>query len=426
MNIKNIVRKKAAGGANTSSEIVQIIHAYSNGKINDEEITVWLKAVYDNDMTDEEMLAVVEAMVTSGERLDFSHLEKVVVDKHSTGGVGDKVSLIIAPILAACGLAVPMISGRSLGHTGGTLDKLQSIPGYRIDLSLEEFRRTVEMVGLSLSGQTSEICPADRKMYTLRDKTGTVASTPLICGSIMSKKIAEGIEVLAMNITVGNGAFMKTVEKAKTLGKQLKMAGEQFGVSTNIIYSRMDQPLGRETGLWNEIQESVSCLQGEGEPDLMAVVTALAEPVLRHAGVKNPLSAIEKTISSGSAMAKLEEMIEAHDGDPSSLHNRNTVHTPPFEKTVEAERSGVVRSMDTEKIGWAVNSVTVIDEKSGRRIDPSGGVRFETKLGEEVESGGVLAVCHGSDEETVNRACRQIKSAVKIEDSPFRPEYVII
>ncbi|HJM10849.1 MAG TPA: thymidine phosphorylase, partial [Candidatus Marinimicrobia bacterium] len=173
MNIENIVREKAAGGANTSSEIVQIIHAYSNGKINDEEITVWLKAVYDNDMTDEEMLAVVEAMVTSGEQLDFSHLEKVVVDKHSTGGVGDKVSLIIAPILAACGLAVPMISGRSLGHTGGTLDKLQSIPGYRIDLSLEEFRRTVEMVGLSLSGQTSEICPADRKMYTLRDKTGT-------------------------------------------------------------------------------------------------------------------------------------------------------------------------------------------------------------------------------------------------------------
>ena len=321
MNIENIVREKAAGGANTSSEIVQIIHAYSDGKINDEEITVWLKAVYDNDMTDEEMLAVVEAMVTSGERLDFSHLEKVVVDKHSTGGVGDKVSLIIAPILAACGLAVPMISGRSLGHTGGTLDKLQSIPGYRIDLSLEEFRRTVEMVGLSLSGQTSEICPADRKMYTLRDKTGTVASTPLICGSIMSKKIAEGIEVLAMNITVGNGAFMKTVEKAKTLGKQLKMAGEQFGVSTNIVYSRMDQPLGREAGLWNEIQESVSCLKGEGEPDLMAVVTALAEPMLKHAGVKNPLSAIEKAISSGSAMAKLEKMIEAHDGDPSSLHN---------------------------------------------------------------------------------------------------------
>ena len=426
MNIENIVREKAAGGANTSSEIVQIIHAYSDGKINDEEITVWLKAVYDNDMTDEEMLAVVEAMVTSGERLDFSHLEKVVVDKHSTGGVGDKVSLIIAPILAACGLAVPMISGRSLGHTGGTLDKLQSIPGYRIDLSLEEFRRTVEMVGLSLSGQTSEICPADRKMYTLRDKTGTVASTPLICGSIMSKKIAEGIEVLAMNITVGNGAFMKTVEKAKTLGKQLKMAGEQFGVSTNIVYSRMDQPLGREAGLWNEIQESVSCLKGEGEPDLMAVVIALAEPVLKHASLKNPLSAIEKTISSGSAMAKLEEMIETHDGDPSSLHNGDTFHTPPFEKTVEAKRSGVVRFMDTEKIGWAVNSVTVFDEKLGRRIDPSGGVRFEIKLGEEVESGGALAVCHGSDKETVSRACRQIKSAVKIEDSPFRPEDVII
>ena len=426
MNIKNIVREKAAGGANTSSEIVQIIHAYSDGKINDEEITVWLKAVYDNDMTDEEMLAVVEAMVTSGEQLDFSHLEKVVVDKHSTGGVGDKVSLIIAPILAACGLAVPMISGRSLGHTGGTLDKLQSIPGYRIDLSLEEFRRTVEMVGLSLSGQTSEICPADRKMYTLRDKTGTVASTPLICGSIMSKKIAEGIEVLAMNITVGNGAFMKTVEKAKTLGKQLKMAGEQFGVSTNIVYSRMEQPMGREAGLWNEIQESVSCLKGEGEPDLMAVVIALAGPVLKHASVMNPLSAIEKTISSGSAMAKLEEMIEDHDGDPSSLHNGDTFHTPPFKKTVEAERSGVVRFMDTEKIGWAVNSVTIIDEKSGRRIDPSGGVRFKKKLGEEVERGGALAVCHGSDKETVSQACRQIKSAVKIEDSPFRPEDLII
>ena len=219
---------------------------------------------------------------------------------------------------------------------------------------------------------------------------------------------------------------MKTVEKAKTLGKQLKMAGEQFGVSTNIVYSQMDQPLGREAGLWNEIQESVSCLKGEGEPDLMAVVTALAEPVLKHASVKNPLSAIEKTISSGSAMAKLEEMIEAHGGDPFSLHNGDTVHIPLFEKTVEAERSGVVRFMDTEKIGWAVNSLTVIDEKSGRRIDPSGGVRFEKKLGEEVESGGVLAVCHGSNKETVSRARRQIKSAVKVEDSPVRPKDVII
>ena len=188
----------------------------------------------------------------------------------------------------------------------------------------------------------------------------------------------------------------------------------------------MDQPLGREAGLWNEIQESVSCLKGESEPDLMAVVTALEEPVLKHANIKNPLSAIEKTISSGSAMAKLEEMIEAHDGDPFSLHNGDTVHTPPFEKPVEAERSGVVRFMDTEKIGWAVNSLTVFDEKLGRRIHSSGGVRFEKKLGEEVENGGTLAVCKGSDEETVSRACRQIKSAVKIKDSPFIPESVII
>ena len=426
MNIENIVREKTAGGVNRPSEIVQIIHAYSEKKLSDEKMTRWLKAVCNKGMTDEETLAVVKAMVTSGERLDFSHLGKPVVDKHSTGGVGDKVSLIIAPILATCGLAVPMISGKILAHTGGTLDKLQSIPGYRIDLSMEEFRQTVERVGLSLTGQTSEICPADREMYTLRDRTNTVVSIPLICGSIMSKKIAEGIEALAMNITVGNGAFMKTLKHAEKLGEKLKMAGRRFGVSTKIVYSRMDQPLGREAGLWNEIQESIACLKGEGEPDLMAVVTELAEPVLKYAGIKKPLSAVEKTITSGSAMMKLEEMIEAHGGDSSLIHSSDTIHTPSFEKVIEAENSGVVRFMNTEKIGWAVNSITVFDGKAGRQIDPSGGVRFEKKLGEEVAKGDPLAICHGNSEKAVSQAYPQIKSAIEIGVDPFTPEEVII
>lgn len=414
------------GDANSRAEILHIIHAYSNGEMGDAEMTPWLRAIYDNGMSDEETLAIVEAMLNSGESLDFSQLNRTVVDKHSTGGVGDKVSLILAPILAACGLAVPMISGKSLGHTGGTLDKLASIPGYRTDLSLSELRRTVERVGVSMTGQTEELCPADRKIYALRDRTDTIASTPLIGGSIMSKKIAEGIEALALNITVGNGAFMKTMEEAEALGETLRMVGEHFGIATTILYSRMDQPLGREAGLWNEVQESVACLKGEGEADLMAVVRALAEPLLAHAGVGESEHAVDQSIRSGTALGKLEEMVEAHGGDPSSLEQRESIHHPSFETTVDSVKSGTITVMDAEQIGWAVNRMTIFDEMGKRTLDPSAGVRFEKKVGESVEGGELIAVCRGNREAAVETAAAQIRSAIEIRDGPFTAPDVII
>ena len=426
MNIDHIVRTKTDGGENSRAEIETIVRAYSEGDIGDSEMTPWLRAVYQNGMSDQETFAVVEAMIDSGERLDFSHLAKRVADKHSTGGVGDKVSLVLAPILAACGVAVPMIAGRSLGHTGGTLDKLESIPGYRTDLSLSEFRSIVENVGVSIIGQTEEICPADRKMYALRDKTNTIASTPLICGSIMSKKIVEGIDALAMNITVGNGAFMKSVEEGKELGEKLKLVGEQFGIGTTVVYSSMDQPLGREAGLWNEVCEAVACLKGEGEPDVMSVVTELATALLETNGAGDSAVAVQKAVDSGAALQKLEALIEAQGGDPSLLHSGRVVHPPRYEKDVLAEWSGFMTQMDTESIGRAVNHLTVVEEGGARTLDASGGVRFEKKLGEEVREGESVAVCFGGDQGRVEASVRQIASAVDIGDAPVAPSPTIL
>ena len=260
-SLDTVTEKKQSGNNLSQPEIEFIINGYTAGTISDDEMTIWLKTVFDHGMNHEETLNYTQSMLNSGIILDFSHLPGFVIDKHSTGGVGDKVSIILAPLLATCGCYVPMLAGRGLGHTQGTIDKLESIPGYRSSLSLLEFQQIVQDVGISIMTQTEEICPADRKIYTLRDLTGTVASFPLICGSIMSKKIAEGIQGLVLDIKVGNGAFMKTLSKARELGLLLKGVGELYGIKVSTSFTDMNQPLGNTAGLWCEIVESVECLK---------------------------------------------------------------------------------------------------------------------------------------------------------------------
>lgn len=420
MNISRLVEKKRTGGVHTHEEISFLVDAYTGGTVSDRQMAAWLKAVFRRGMTDEEIVALVESMMASGKRVDFSHLDRFVADKHSTGGVGDKVSLVLGPLMAGAGLAIPMITGRSLGHTGGTCDKMESIPGYRSDLSLEEFMRVVDRVGISIIGQTDWICPADRKIYALRDATGTVSSIPLICGSIMSKKIAEGIRGLVLDIKVGRGAFMKTVEEARALGEKLVMVGHHFGVSTEAVYSDMNQPLGHEVGLWNEVVESVRALQGQGPDDLMDVTLHLGSLLLIQAGlVPSPSEARtvqRELLSSGKALEVFLKMVEAHGGDASVLEDPSRIPRATFSRKVTASRSGFVVSFDTIELGRTANDLTIVVHGNRRTLDPTGGIRFCRKVGDSVAAGETVAVCFGRERERVEKAATRVASAVTIRE----------
>ena len=267
-----LILKKKLNNTHTKKEIQYIVNSYLNGEFTDYHMTAWLMSVYFNGMNKSEMINYTDSIINTGTKIKWNDLNGFIVDKHSTGGVGDKVSLVLGPLLASCRCYVPMLAGRGLGHTGGTIDKLESIPGYKTTLSLTEFQKIVETVGVSIMEQTKEICPADRKIYALRDVTNTVASNSLICGSIMSKKIAEGVQGLVLDIKVGNGAFMETLEQAKNLGKLLKEVGELYELRVSACFTDMNQPLGNAAGLWCEVKESIQCLRGKGPADLMKVI----------------------------------------------------------------------------------------------------------------------------------------------------------
>ena len=352
-------------------------------------MAVWLKAVFDYGMNQEEIYHYTKAMLKSGVQLDFSYLKGFIVDKHSTGGIGDKVSIILAPLLAACGCYVPMLAGRGLEHTGGTIDKLETIPGYQIALDIKKFSTIVENVGASIMSQTIEICPADRKIYKLRDVTNTVASFPLICGSIMSKKIAEGIQVLVLDIKVGNGAFMKTLNEGKRLGSLLKQVGNTYGIQVETAYTNMNQPLGNSAGLWCEILESVECLKGNGPNDVMRVVYHLGEMVLKLVGFQYPQEMLKIAISDGSALKKFKEMVEAHGGSTASLDDSNT-HTPKYSEKVYAERDGYIISMNTLSLGMAIKHLGGGCTTKMHGLDPTVGIVFHKKVGDKVNNGDIL------------------------------------
>ena len=415
MNPTQLVQRKISGEAIPQTEMASFINAYVDEKIHDDEMTPFLKAVHAHGMTDEETITLTDIMLNSGDRLAFSNMDAYVADKHSTGGVGDKVSMVLGPIMAAAGLAIPMLTGRSLGHTGGTTDKLETIPGFQTSLTLDQFKANVETHGICIMGQTESICPADRKMYALRDVTDTIDSIPLICGSIMSKKIAEGIQGLVLDIKTGNGAFMKTIDQARSLGQILQKVGEAFHVKTDVVYSSMNQPLGRTAGLWCEMDESIAALKGDGAEDLMDVVFELGSKLLVQAGIiRGETAAVsmqENLIQSGKAYDKFEEMVSVQGGDLSQIKQ---LHQPKFELIVSAKSSGYVESMDTLNIGWAAVELGCGRRKKDDILDPTAGIEFMAKIGNKVQKGDPLFRCFNSNENKLNSALNYLLDSARI------------
>ena len=406
--------KKKSGKSFTQSDIEFIVNGYTSGKISDDEMASWLKVVFDHGMNHEETLHYTRTMLESGVQLDFSHMPGFILDKHSTGGVGDKISLILGPLLAACGCYVPMLSGRGLGHTQGTIDKLEAIPGYRSSLSLSEFRQIVADVGVSIMAQTEEICPADRKIYALRDVTGSVASFPLICGSIMSKKIAEGIQGLVLDVKVGNGAFMKSLDEAQKLGSLLKEVGELHGLKVSVCFTDMNQPLGNTAGLWCEVQESVECLRGNGPDDLMQVVYHLGEEALYLAGVQNPEEQLKTSIADGSALNKFKKMVDAHGGSFESVDDPNT-HKPEYNQKVYAEKDGYITSMDTYSLGMAVVHLGGGRIQKTDNLDYAVGITYYKKTGDKVFKGDPLLEYYCSAKEKFETGKLYFNEAIHIQ-----------
>lgn len=391
-----LIKKKRNGLAHTPEEIRFLIDSYSKGELPDYQMSAWLMSVYFKGMTASETAVLTEAMLHSGRTLDFSHLPGVAVDKHSTGGVGDKTSMILAPLAAAAGVPVPMIAGRGLGHTGGTLDKLEAIPGFRIGLSLDEFARQVESLGVAIIGQTAEICPADKKIYALRDVTATVESLPLICASIMSKKLAEGIGGLVLDVKYGSGAFMKTLDQADTLAEKLMEIGSAHGKRVAALLTYMEQPLGRFIGNALEIGECIAILKNEPylgrDPkdfeDTRELSLELAGHMIwlggRAASAEEGLKIARETLDSGRAWEKLEQICRTQGGDLARL---------PLAKTrveVLATEDGFVSATDTEKIGLAAIAIGAGRLKTSDLIDSTAGIEAHRKLGDEVRKGDRL------------------------------------
>jgi pyrimidine-nucleoside phosphorylase len=421
-----IIKQKRDGAHLSKDHLCEFIQSYVEGSIADYQMTALLMAIFFNGMDDDELYSLVDIMVNSGEKMDFSNLECFVADKHSTGGVGDKVSIILAPLLAEAGLAIPMISGRGLGHTGGTLDKLETIPGFRVDLSLTEFRKAVEQTGIAMIGQTNEICPADRKMYSLRDVTGTIESIPLICSSIMSKKIAEGIQGLVLDVKIGNGAFIKKMEDAKTLGNMLKRIGRHFGITTDIVYSSMNQPLGTTAGLWCEVKESINSLKGNGTDDTMKITYELGSRLLLQAEIsktRNEAISLQKSIiQSGKGYEKFLDLVKNQGGSQKDIEQYTKLHSPQHTREISANRSGFIQYMDTYTIGLATVALGCGRAKITDSVDPTAGMEFLKKTGEKVQKGEPLIRCFNSDKPKLQNTVNRLESVFQIgEKQIFHP-----
>ena len=416
LSSKSIITKKENGKILSFDEIDYIVNRYTSNKISDNIMGSWLKAVYNKGMDYNETLDYTKIMLNSGIKLDYSYLDGYVIDKHSTGGVGDKVSIVLAPILAACGCYVPMIAGRSLEHTGGTIDKLETIPGYQTSLSIEKFTKIVESVGLSIMSQTKQICPSDKKIYSLRDMTNTVASLPLICGSIMSKKIAEGIKGLVLDIKVGNGAFMKTLNDAKELGVLLNEVGHLYGLNMSICYTNMNQPLGNSAGLWCEIVESIKCLKGDGPNDLMEVVFLLGKKALDMAGIDDARNKMNKVIQNGYALNKFQEMVKSHGGDVTCIDDYKT-HNPKYCEKIYSNQDGFIYDINTLEIGKALNELGGSYASNINKLDPTVGMYFFKKIGDSVESGEAVMEIFCSNLNKITHVKSYIANSISITDN---------
>ena len=411
----NIISKKRDGQNLNRNEINLFFKNYIDGLVTDAQMSAMLMAIYFNGMNEDETFALVETMLYSGEILDFSNSKCYVADKHSTGGIGDKVSLILAPIMAAAGIKIPMIAGRGLGFTGGTIDKLESISGFETSPNLKIFQQWVEKNGYAIISQTDAICPADKKLYNLRDKTGTVPSIPLICGSIMSKKIAEGISGLTLDIKIGNGTFMKNKKSAFELGEWMKKIGTEFNIKTDILYTDMNQPLGNFAGLSCEIEESISCLKGAGPDDLMSITLELGSKLLLQAKIaENYSSAISiqnKIIKSGEALKQFKNSIKIQGGTFEKFQFQNQAK---YETFVYKKESGIITEMKTEEIGWALVTLGCGINNDNKILDNTAGIEFYKKLGSETNEDEPIFRIFCSNKSKLEKVATILSSTVVI------------
>jgi pyrimidine-nucleoside phosphorylase len=421
----DFIERKKRGLEHSTQEIREFVEGYVNGTIPDYQMAAWLMAVNFRGMTDRETIALVEVMLHSGETIDFSPIKAFKVDKHSTGGVGDKVSLILAPLANAVGCVVPMLSGRSLGHTGGTLDKLESIPGFNVMIPKKEFIHLVKKYGLAMGGATQEMVPADRKMYALRDVTSTVRSIPLICGSILSKKIAEGIDGLVLDVKTGNGAVLPEYAQCSLLAKKLINVGQRFGLKVKALLTNMNQPLGQAVGNWLEVCESIEVLKGGGPTDLVELTMHLTAWMVVLSGIEETLdqakTRLKKAITSGLAWEKFIMMVANQGGDVKSVENPQKYPKAGCIAPVLAVQSGYVKSIDTYAMG-----MIALELGAGRRsledmIRPEVGLHFEKKIGDFVELNEPLLMVHALDKKAWQIAERRVRQAFTFSEDKVIP-----
>ncbi|MEP7227418.1 MAG: thymidine phosphorylase [Gemmatimonadales bacterium] len=421
MVIPSLIGHKRDGHALEPAEWTELIRQYTAGRVPDYQMSALLMAVVWRGLAPEELAALTDAMIDSGDRLRFDGFSQPRVDKHSTGGVGDKVSLLLAPMVASCGVAVPMMSGRGLGHTGGTLDKLESIAGFRTALTLAETRAQIERLGCAMLGQTPEIAPADKRLYALRDVTGTVESIPLIAASIMSKKLAEGLNGLVLDVKTGSGAFLPEAARALELARTMIGLGQTRGCPTVALLTAMDRPLGRACGNALEMEEAIEGLRGEGPDDLMEVTYALGVEMLLLVGsAPKPAEArrrLEESISSGRALEKLAQVIEAQGGNPAVLDDPSVLPQAAEVEVFRAPRDGVVAQVEPRRIGRAI-----LELGGGRRtiedeIDPSVGFVIPAKPGDRVRTGEPLASVFARDPAGAEIGLQALREAIVIADA---------
>lgn len=422
MTAREIIQKKRDGKTLTESEINFFIHAYLKGEIADYQMSALLMAIYFQSMSFDETVALTRIMRDSGEVVDWSHLPGAKVDKHSTGGVGDKISLILAPLVAAAGVYVPMISGRSLGHTGGTLDKLESIPGFNTRLPIPRFKKLVEEIGVCLIGQTEAICPADRRIYALRDATATVQSIPLICGSILSKKLAEGIDALVLDVKVGNGAIFEDTGTAEELATHLVRTAAAFNLRTVALLTDMSQPLGVAVGNWVEVCEAIDVLKGGGPQDVRKVTLALGALMLQLGGktkdLQSGVTQLRPLLDNGVAWQKFLEIVKVQEGDTSFVERPEKYPAPKHRREVKAEADGYIAAINAREIGRLCMLLGAGRKTVEGKVDYTAGMFIHKKIGNRVRHGESLVSLQNSGPQPDAEFEREVRACFTIGSHP--------
>jgi len=430
MKFLDLIEQKKRGAELAEEPIGWLVEAYCKGDVPDYQMSAFLMAVIWRGLSDSEAAALTRAMVQSGKRFDLSNVVAPRVDKHSTGGVGDKISLVVAPLAAACGCAVPMVSGRGLGHTGGTLDKLESIPGFRTDLDAATFSHQVEEIGLAMAAQSDDLVPADRHLYALRSATATVEDTGLITASILSKKIAEGTEALVLDVKVGSGAFMPNLEAARALADRLCSVARLNDLKCRALLTDMDQPLGHAVGNALEVEEAIGVLRGDGPPDVEALSVALtAEMLLLGALAATPGEAEQiarARLADGSAMQAFLRLVEAQGGDPAVLDDPGSMGRAPERTSIPAPRAGFVVGLDARQVGRAAWDLGAGRQAKEQEIDPHAGLYLHVKRGDPVDTDAPWVTIHHGPGADVEGALEKLAGALRVGDQPPSPRPLIL